>query len=195
MTTNQAHTVINLLKDKGVSFDSGLSEKEIEGLKEQWNIVFPPDLKLFLQTALPVSDSFVHWRYGLRSEKGRKEIERWLRWPLEGMLFDIRSNNFWMEKWGDMPSDREDQIRIATEAFDNSPKLIPIYAHRYMPCSPCEMGNPVFSVYQTDIIHYGNDLASYLSYEFNLDLPDTFWVAQEPASIDFWSELVEMNGG
>jgi hypothetical protein len=47
-------------------------------------------------------------------------------------------------------------------------KLIPIYGHRMMPDEPHLPGNPVFSVYQTDIIYYGYDLADYLRHEFHL---------------------------
>ena len=49
-----------------------------------------------------------------------------------------------------------------------APRLIPIYGHRMMPDEPQEPGNPVFSVHQTDIIHYGFDLADYLRHEFGL---------------------------
>jgi len=40
---------------------------------------------------------------------------------------------------------------------------IPVYSHRYLPSEPKATGNPVLSVHQTDIIYYGNDLASYFS--------------------------------
>jgi hypothetical protein len=49
-----------------------------------------------------------------------------------------------------------------------APKLIPIYHHRMMPDEPHLKGNPVFSVWQTDIIYYGFDLEDYLRHEFVL---------------------------
>lgn len=54
-------------------------------------------------------------------------------------------------------------------------------------------GNPVFSVVQTDIIHYGDDLADYFANEFGLPLLP--WARSPPRHIAFWSELVELNNG
>lgn len=47
-----------------------------------------------------------------------------------------------------------------------APRLLPIYSHRYLLAEPCRAGNPVFSVYQSDIIVYGTDLRTYLLHEF-----------------------------
>jgi hypothetical protein len=52
---------------------------------------------------------------------------------------------------------------------------------RYIPAEPNESRNPVFSVHQTDIIHYGNDLADYFQREFQVPLPDR--AAREPRPI------------
>ena len=43
-----------------------------------------------------------------------------------------------------------------------APTLIPIYGHRYLPAGNGTHGHPVLSVYQTDIIFYGTDLADYM---------------------------------
>jgi hypothetical protein len=65
-----------------------------------------------------------------------------------------------------------------------APKLIPIYSHRFIPEEPSEAGNPIFSVYQMDIIYYGFDLDDYLRHEF--DLPGRKeWPAQV-RPIKFW---------
>ena len=42
-----------------------------------------------------------------------------------------------------------------------APRLIPLISHRYLPETANETGNPVFSVYQSDVIHYGTDVADY----------------------------------
>ncbi len=76
------------------------------------------------------------------------------------MAFDIENNGFWLEAWGPKPEVLSDQLRIAKEHYDQAPKLIPIFSHRYIPATPSEIGNPIFSVYQTDIIYYGYDLLS-----------------------------------
>ena len=79
-----------------------------------------------------------------------------------------------------------------------APRLIPILSHRYMPDDPPLAGNPVFSVYQTDIIYYGYDLASYFESEFpggqegrpggGIYQPDVF--RKQPRPIRFWDEIV-----
>jgi len=59
-------------------------------------------------------------------------------------------------------------LHVAGELVAAAPRLIPIYMHRMMPDEPHLPGNPVFSVHQTDIIHYGFDLADYLRNDFGL---------------------------
>ena len=44
--------------------------------------------------------------------------------------------------------------------------MIPVYAHRYLPAGRGTYGHPVLSIYQTDIIIYGTDLADYIDREF-----------------------------
>ena len=54
--------IIKLLKDKGIKFDAGLTQSELEKIYEIYEVKFPLSLKLFLTTALPVSDGFYNWR-------------------------------------------------------------------------------------------------------------------------------------
>ncbi|MDW3652528.1 MAG: hypothetical protein R8P61_35955 [Bacteroidia bacterium] len=190
MTEKEIHSLIDLLSAKGVSFDKGLSEVEIAQVKTSFQIEFPEDLKAFLQTKLPVSVGFVHWRYGINSQKGKEEIIYRLNGPAEGIYFDIRHNGFWMKDWGEKPDSYQEQKTIAYEHLLKASWLIPIYSHRYMPGSPSEAGNPVFSVHQTDIIYYGRTLADYFSQEFHFQLPDFFSNPSTVKSIPFWSELV-----
>ena len=63
---------------------------------------------------------------------------------------------------------------------------------RYLASLPTEIGNPVFSVYQTDVIHYGRDLRSYFAHEFGRTTYREA-ITPEPRKIAFWSELVEAN--
>ena len=51
-------------------------------------------------------------------------------------------------------------------------------------------GNPVFSIYQADIIYYGFDLTDYYFHEFGFELLKSFNATHEPRKIAFWSELV-----
>jgi hypothetical protein len=69
------------------------------------------------------------------------------------------------------------------------PVLIPVFSHRYLLASPCEANNPIFSVYQTDIIIYGNNLPDYLWPEFGCP-PPPGTQADRPKLIDFWTSLL-----
>jgi hypothetical protein len=55
-----------------------------------------------------------------------------------------------------------------------------------------EEGNPVFSVYQTDVVYYGYDIVSYFCNEFYIKLPE-YTVPSNPKYIEFWGKLVESN--
>jgi hypothetical protein len=83
-------------------------------------------------------------------------------------------------------------LNIARAKVAEAPRLIPVAGHRYMPAEPELTGNPVFSVYQTDIIYYGDDLATYLRCEFNR-LSYTDAVHESLRRIRFWSDLVDAN--
>lgn len=194
MTNLQINELIEKLKDKGVRFDKGLTQEEVLHIQEKFEFRFPPDLKHFLQTALPASQGFYHWRQALTSEAVADTIKSQLQWPLEGMLFDIKENNFWIESWGQKPELMAERFLIAEMNFRTYPKLIPVYSHRYIPAEPGIPDNPVFSVYQMDIIYYGYNLASYLADEFRFALSDSFEEITEPKhDIEFWTWCVEHN--
>jgi len=65
-----------------------------------------------------------------------------------------------------------------------------VYFHRYIPARPHLSGNPVLSVYQTDIIYYGNDLTDYFRNEFQVPLPEE--TTNTPRLIEFWTEIIDM---
>lgn len=191
MNKETARILINLLEKQGIKFIKGLSDEEVTIIHHDFDIQFPPDLMLFLQTALPVSGKFINWRAGLSSTVKEMEIRDRINWPLEGMFFDIDNNGFWPSEWGNKPDDLQQQQEIAEYHYRQWPKLIPIYSHRYIPSMPNEDGNPVFSVYQTDIIYYGYDLASYFKNEFRLTLPADLTLPESPKLIDCWDYFLE----
>jgi hypothetical protein len=160
---------IELLKRKRVLFEPGLSNSEVKRVEEVFCFIFPPDLRAFLQTAIPIhvdsdrgGNVFPNWRAGEQTElQGR------LDWPFDGIAFDIENCGFWLEEWGNRPANLADAIQIAKEHVRTAPTLIPLCSHRYLPASPLLAGNPVFSVYQTDIIVYGRNLWDYFLHEFD----------------------------
>ncbi len=158
--------IIDQLKKKFVDFEKGLSEKEMEVVENRYGILFPPDLKLFLMTEMPVSSGFIDWRDD--SSENISEVKSRLGIPLEGLIFDIKYNHYWFDAWGQRPDDLRDAIDVCKREYAKIPKLIPVYSHRYIPMCPYEVGNPIFSIHQTDVINYGEDLISYLKVEFSL---------------------------
>lgn len=175
--------VAGLLAGKGVKIDNGLSEAEITYVEQKFSFVFPADLKQLLRTFLPKGEAFPDWR-----NPNLERIQSSLNWPFEGMCFDIEHDVFWMSEWGERPSELKDAFEVARIAVSKAPILIPIYSHRYMPSPPINEGNPVLSVYQTDIIYYGYDLTSYLSNEFRIPLPKNH-IVREPRTVEFWSHI------
>lgn len=185
----QKKEVIRKLKAKKVKFEHGLSDQEIQEIELKFDIQFPPDFRDFLQTELPISDNFVNWRLGLHSTDEEAYIRQRIEWPFGSMVFDIEHNTFWMEEWGEKSNNINKNIMVAEIYYETYPKMIPIFSHRYIPSEPYETGNPVFSIYQTDIIYYGYDLAHYLAHEFRFELSDKFPTIDEPRYIEFWGDI------
>lgn len=184
------------LEQAGVKFEPGLTAREVQQVESRFNFVFPPDYRAFLMHALPISEQFFNWRKP--DEKWRDtettHIQFWLAHPLEGIYFDIEYNEFWLPEWGPKPEELNDALAIAKEAVAQAPVLIPINGHRYIPASPEEEGNPIFSVMQTDIIYYGRDLSEYLENEFRHVFGKEHFMLTEPIRpIPFWSRLVDLN--
>jgi hypothetical protein len=76
-----------------------------------------------------------------------------------------------------------------------------VIGHRYLLAEPCVPGNPVLSIWQSDIVVYGHDLRDFLLHEFEdlLGLGDWEAVRPKPSSgrdlsdyeaIPFWGELI-----
>lgn len=199
---------------QGTKWVEGYTDQEIMTVENAWDINFPPDYRQFLQfLGVPdrpilvvkyhVNDivqmeeqSFYDWR------KDTKAIQNALEWPLEGIFFDVERNDLWLESWGSRPSQPEErQIRLS-ELIYEAPPLIPIIGHRYLVGTPLESGNPVLSVWQSDIICYGSDFRNFLILELyrllKIDHTEIFQKATEGITqvslenIPFWGELLSL---
>jgi hypothetical protein len=180
--STQWNLLVDELKNAGITFEVGLTDKEILAIESEFHFVFPQDLRAFLQTAVPVGPQFANWR-----NEDKTSIQQMLDWPLEGLLFDIENNNLWQESWGAKPSDIQKAKEVLKELIKKAPTLIPIFSHRMMPDLPHTAGNPVFSIYQSDIIYYGSHLEDYLRREF---LHHSVSSSEAPRPIEFWGTLV-----
>lgn len=195
-----------------IQLQPGLTDAECRTLAEQDGLVFPPDLRSFLQHMLPIrAQQFPNWREGAANELSEDQ-----EWLLRGIWGDIDprqepyfalnvdtgvweqvtpafQRRLWSPSWGPQPHSAEQAYTIVQEQLIRAPRLLRIFGHRFLPATPLAAGNPVFSIVQTDIIVYGNDLADYFAREFGVPRPS--WAADTPRTIPFWSELVELNGG
>ena len=175
------------LREAGVVFESGLTQEEIQLVEASFGFQFPPDLKSFLMFALPSGKGWPNWR-----DVEDPEIQRRLDWPYEGMCFDIQNGAFWPAGWGPKPESLTEAFEIAKRKVDAAPKLIPILGHRYLPDRPSLEGNPVFSVYQMDIIYYGSNLWNYFEKEFQYYFGVTeHQLSDTPRRIEFWSDFID----
>jgi hypothetical protein len=164
----------------------GLSTAELAVAQEQAEAVFPDDLCELLMTTLPAGDRFPDWR-----ARPADAMRKWREDLVDNIHFDVTQNNFWLDQWGDVPSDPQESRQIVADALAEAPTLIPIMAHRAIPNDPLAAGNPVFSVWQTDIILYGANLTEYLANEFKR----RYEISPETRTIRFWSRLVDLNNG
>lgn len=174
---NQWQELIELLDQKNVIFDDGLTDAEVSEIESRYGFRFPDDLRDFLQTVMPKGYSFTNWR------SDEEPVRDLLDLPVHGILFDVE-HGFWLPEWGERPASMEEACVIVEGEVKRAPKLIPIFGHRLMADRPRTPGNPVLSVHQTDIIYYGFDLEDYLRHEF--DLPGRKPWPAEIKRIEFW---------
>jgi hypothetical protein len=160
------------------------TEAELDAAQARFGFFFPPDLKAML---------LEHRLAGaLDWTRDHEKIAEMFEWPFEGLLFDVENNELWWPEWGPRPNDPADRAAELRRILAAAPRLIPVWGHRYIPETPHEAGNPVFSVHQADIIVYGANLDDYLWHEFDREAEGV----DRPASrtIAFWSEMVERRG-
>ena len=93
----------------------------------------------------------------------------------------------WSKNWGDIPVSENDRKVFIFNMIEKSPKIIPIYNHRYIPC--VNDNPPILSIYGTDVIYYGKNLLDYFNNDFfNKELDNNL---ENYDYIPFWSDLME----
>jgi hypothetical protein len=163
----------------------GLSEGEFERIEGELGIEFADDHRAFLAEGVPAG-GWPDWRAG-----DPKALRAHLDWPVKGLLFDVEQSGFWVEQWGDRPDVMADALDLAKGRLAAVPKLIPVYGHRYLPSGRETWGHPVMSVYQADIIVYGDDLLDYIGREFGLERSGTG--PDAAATAPFWKDVLAAN--
>ena len=197
---------------------NGLPDEVITALEHRWGVRFPPDYRLFLRRlhaadrpegvtlpstrAVPFAmrpppeerpffQTFRFYNWVLDVE----ELREYFAWPLEGLLESVKSS-LWRPSWGERPSSLEARESRVRELVAAAPKLIPIFEHRYLLAEPHAAGNPVLSVYGSDIVVYGADLRDYFAHEFAGIAGPSRRYSVPPGeedrlrAIPFWGELL-----
>lgn len=175
---------VKFLKKTQTTLQKGLRDRELDLLEQGLQFRFSEEHRDFLSRVLPVGDAWPDWRSG-----DREALAGRLAWPVEGTLFDVRQNGFWPLSWGERPSAQDDALELARTRLARVPQLVPVYSHRYLPAGPADGPAPVFSVHQTDVIYYGDNLADYIAYEFKL--PGASRGNHPQLRVPFWSDLAE----
>ena len=200
----------------GTQWQIGLDEPRIDALELHWELKFPKDYRQFL-SVLNAPDRGVYsvgWSdeppYDLSEGSDAPSYFDWqkddeaiidaLNRPLEGLLFHVEESSLWLDGWGERPGDVTAVRKKVARLVATAPRLIPITGHRYLLANSLEAGNPVLSVYGSDIICYGSNLRNFLLLEFwpllGLDHDDVAeganaGITQEKISaIPFWGELM-----
>jgi len=175
---------VALLRARDIQLEPGLSPYELSEIETRFEFEFSTDHRNLLERVLPVGNPWVNWREESdESIRDRFDVAR-------GILFDVENDAFWPETWGIKPTSVAQQLTIAAEQVSRWPRLVPLFAHRYMPAAPAPTGSPVFSVHQTDVIPYGDNLLDYLRQEFgpvDRDYPRRPFT---PEVYDVWTQLV-----
>ncbi|KJL24829.1 hypothetical protein RN51_00979 [Microbacterium oxydans] len=151
---------IALLKFHKVPLSPGLTASELRDIERSYGFEFGTDHRRLLEVAQPTGEGWLDWR-----RDSPESIRSRLAWPVDGVVFDVENAAFWPSTWPQKPDSMEERRLIATERVATWPTLIPLYSHRYLPAAS-DVGAPVFSVYQTDVIFYGVDILDYLQHEF-----------------------------
>jgi hypothetical protein len=178
----------------------GLTDAEFARIERDYDLEFADDHRAFLAAGLPLSPPPLNgppeagqtriqlwpdWRDGEPAE-----LRRQLAWPAEGVLFDVEHNACWHPSWGQRPAELGQALSAARQHLTRAPTMIPVYSHRYLPAGRGSYGHPVLSIYQTDMIIYGTDLADYVTHEFTDPgrVVSADWAP--PPMAAFWSDFV-----
>ena len=176
---------LDRLARAGVHLAPGLSTAEFVEVEARFGFRFGADHRRLLQGALPLGDRWVDWRLATNSD-----IRARLAWPVDGVVFDVENNSFWPRSWGTRPPAKAAAVHEARRHLAAVPVLVPLYGHRYLPSDPAPTGAPVLSVYQADVIYYGDNLLDYIAHEFHIGSLSPTPPGQR-VRIPFWSDLAE----
>lgn len=187
---DEYNSLLKELEKQGYEISPGLTDAEREELEGLYGIRFPRALSEFLSCGLPVGKEpradFPIWRD--KSEENVAIIRKRLASPIEWLALDVK-DGFWLDAWGEWPEEDDEALAKFSAIAAKAPKLIPIFAHRYVPVIEGVDDPPVISTWGSDIIYYGCNLSDYLKCEF-LNMKGVIY-DNMITRIPFWSEIID----
>lgn len=173
----------------------GLTDEEFTRIERDYDLEFADDHRAFLAVGLPLNrppgsgdtsaGPWPNWRGDAAAD-----LREQLAWPVEGALFDVEHNALWHPSWGQRPADDGQALSMARRYLSQTPTMIPVCAHRYLPAGRGTHGHPVLSICQTDIIIYGTDIADYIDHEFSAAERPACADWTPPLMVPFWTEFL-----
>lgn len=202
--------IVNKMKNNGIVFANGLTEKEFEEIEKIYNIKFPKDLKEFLSIGLPFAQytsipkiagqpEYYHYNkpfpiWNDFSEENIKAIKEWIAKPkqlLKEEYIDSKNNESeFIILLNDLGINNDKSIEEIDKEFEyflvnKLETTIPVFAHRYI---LEKESSPVLSIPQTDdIVLYGDNLFNYLEREF---CGKKITRHYELVNLGYWHEVV-----
>lgn len=158
------------------------TRRELKDAQRRFGLRFPPDLYDSL-----LKRRFIHGPDWIGDEASVREN---LAWPLQGILHDIRENDFWPAYWGVPDPSLEARIAKAEGLVAAAPRLIPLAMDMFIPEQPMERGNPVFFVFLGDVRYYAADVNDFAMRISNPGVRRPVTGARK--HIPFWSELSQL---
>lgn len=175
------------LEHLGADGSTGLTNKELAVVERALGAQLPFEVGMLLVMGVPDDDGWRDWR-----DDPAEQLHEWATHVRDGVVFDVRENDFWSPSFGPRPAELDKRCEVAGDAVDQLPPLFPLYRHRAVPTVAPDgfessSGNPVLSVVGTDVIQYAPDLAAWLHRDFRVPLPT--WEQVGDRRFSFWSEL------
>jgi hypothetical protein len=186
-----------------------MADDEVAEAEARFGLVFPPDYRLFLQTLHTTDPERVRFEDGKIRERVGRPFHDWtghrdlidkaMAWPVEGLLWSIEADHSWTSRWGERPLSREGRAELITRLSTEGAPLIPLMGHRYLVGSPLASGNPVLSIYGSDVIVYSPTFGDWLVEELASMIHPALKVLAPDArashfAVPFWQDVIDDDG-
>lgn len=165
-----------------VDIQPGLTDAEFATIEQRFGFEFASDHRAFLAAGLPVwtvgddDPGMASWGWPNWRDGDPGTLQRQVDHPT-AVVLDAVEEGYWPTEWRKRPAAPEQAMAKARARLLEVPRMVPVYAHRYLPSGRGTSGHPVLSIHSVhDTIVYGLDLADYVDHEFRVaDVTVPFW--------------------